>query len=535
MNSLVELLSRFWRPFLVILASFTFTYLIKTQKHHFHDKLKKHKLPPGPKPWPIVGNLPEMLANRPTHKWIHNLMNDMSTEIACIVLGSVHVIVVTSAEIALEFFRKQDAIFASRPITMSADLASRGYLTTILVPYGEQWKKMKKIISKELLSPLRHQWLHDKRIEEADNLISYVYSQCINPCKGGLVNVRIAARHYCANVARKILFSKRYFGKNMKDGGPGFEEIEHVDAIFTVVQFVHAFCVSDFMPCLRGLDLDGQEKIVKQAVKILKRYHDPIIAERIEQWKNGIKISEEDLLDVLITLKDNDGNSLLTTEEIKAQLTELMFAAVDNPSNAIEWALAEMLNEPELIQRATEEIDKVVGKERLVQESDLPRLNYVKACIREAFRLHPVMPFNFPHVSMKDTVVNNYFIPKGSQVLLSRTAIGRNPKVWDEPHKFKPERHLKSDGSEVVLTEPNLDFISFGTGRRGCPGIVLGTSMSVMLFARLLHGFSWSMPPNESSIDLSECESTIFLAKPLVALAKPRLSLDLYAHLYPKD
>lgn len=205
-----------------------------------------------------------------------------------------------------------------------------------------------------------------------------------------------------------------------------------------------------------------------------------------------------------------------------------MIATVDNPSNAVEWAIAEMINQPEMLQKAIEELDSVVGKERLVQESDFSKLNYVKACAREAFRLHPMAPFNVPHVSISDAVVANYFIPKGSHVLLSRQGLGRNPKIWDEPLKFKPERHLKNDGSEVVLTEPELRFISFSTGRRGCLGVTLGTSMTVMLFARLLHAFTWTAPPGESSIDLSESEDGLALAKPLVALAKPRLAANLY-------
>ncbi len=70
-----------------------------------------------------------------------------------------------------------------------------------------------------------------------------------------------------------------------------------------------------------------------------------------------------------------------------------MLATVDNPSNAVEWAMAEMINQPEILKKATKEIDMVIGKDRLVQESDIPQLNYVKACLREVFRLHLVAPF----------------------------------------------------------------------------------------------------------------------------------------------
>ena len=209
-------------------------------------------------------------------------------------------------------------------------------------------------------------------------------------------------------------------------------------------------------------------------------------------------------------------------------LQEIMMATVDNPSNAIEWALAEMINQPELLQKATEELDAVVGRERQVLESDLSHLNYIKACAREAFRLHPQAAFNVPHVSMSDTTVDNYFIPKGSHVLLSRVGLGRNPKVWDEPLKFRPERHLKDDGSPVVLSESDLSFISFSTGMRGCVGSTLGTTMTVMLFARLLHGFSWDVPHEQSSIDLTESKDELFVATPLLALAKPRLPPHVY-------
>ena len=161
----------------LILLLVGFTLLLKFLKHHTESK-KTIPLPPGPKPWPIVGNLPEMLANKPTFRWIQKIMNDLNTEIACIRLGNIHVIPVSSPEIGRELLIKQDAIFASRPMSWSSEHVSMGYLTTAITPFGEQWKKMKKVITNDLVSPLRHQWLHDKRVEEADNLVHYVYNQC---------------------------------------------------------------------------------------------------------------------------------------------------------------------------------------------------------------------------------------------------------------------------------------------------------------------------------------------------------------------
>jgi len=232
--------------------------MIKTLRYNFiHSYAKKQKpnLPPGPKPWPIVGNLPEMLASKPAYKWIHNLMKQMNTEIACIRLGNAYVIPVTCPTIATEFLRKQDATFASRSLSVSTDLITSGYSTTIFVPFGEQWKKMKKIVTNHLLSPHKHLWLHGKRTEEADNLMFYVYNKCkmVDDGVSGLVNLRTAARHYCGNLIRKITFNSRYFGDGREDGGPGFEEVEHVDSIFDLLNYIYSFSVSDYMPCLARL------------------------------------------------------------------------------------------------------------------------------------------------------------------------------------------------------------------------------------------------------------------------------------------
>lgn len=138
----------------------------------------RNPLPPGPTPLPVVGSIFRMCYNKPAFRWIHRMMERINAEIMCVRLGGVHVIAVRSPEIGREILRKQDAIFVSRPEIMAAEITSRGYLTTALVPCGDQWKKMRKIMSNELVSPARHRWFYSKRVEEADHLVRYVYNQC---------------------------------------------------------------------------------------------------------------------------------------------------------------------------------------------------------------------------------------------------------------------------------------------------------------------------------------------------------------------
>ena len=139
---------------LLFLFVFAFLILYKLKPKTLITK-QMPLLPPGPTPWPLVGNLPELFTKKPVFRWILGLLEELNTEIACIKLGNVHVIPVISPEIAREFLKEHDAVFASRPITMTSDHLSRGLLTTVLSPWGEQWKKMRRIITSEVLKPAR--------------------------------------------------------------------------------------------------------------------------------------------------------------------------------------------------------------------------------------------------------------------------------------------------------------------------------------------------------------------------------------------
>ncbi|KAL0862742.1 hypothetical protein Bca101_041860 [Brassica carinata] len=466
-------------------------------------KKSRGQLPPGPGGWPIIGNLFQMIMNRPAHQWIHRVMEAMKTEIACFRFAGVHVIIVTSSEIAREVLREKDTALADRAEAYSIKLISHGYNGTI----GD-------------------------RTVEADNIVTYVYNICQSGSVTKLVNVRDVALTYSHAVMMRMLFGQRHFDKPAKDGGLGPKEKEHVDAVYRALDCLFGFSVADYLPFLRGWNVEGEEKDVREAVDIINRCNDPIIRERMHLWREkGGKETEEDCLDILITQKDDQGMYLFTFEEIRAQCKDVNVATMDNTMNTVEWTIGEMLNHQEILEKATKELNTVVGKDRLIQESDIPQLNYIKACCRESFRLHPPNAFWPPHGAREDTTLAGYFVPKGSQILVSRPGLGRNPKTWEKPDAFKPERHLvdhSRDSVDVTLMEPDMGFVVFGTGRRGCAGPKLGTTMIVMLLARLLQGFEWTLPPGASQVELISANTNLFMAKPLLASAKPRLAPGLY-------
>ncbi|CAH8385430.1 unnamed protein product [Eruca vesicaria subsp. sativa] len=520
-------------PYCFTLALFSVA-LVMSLALRYLRKPKGAQLPPGPTGWPIIGNLFQMVMNRPTHLWIHRVMKNMQTEIACFRFAGVHVITVTSSEIAREVLREKDEALADRADSYSSNLISHGYKDIIFSSYGESWKLMKKVMVTKLMSSSTLSKTLGDRTLEADNIVTYVYNLIPLESMTKSVNVRDVALTYSHAVMMRMMFGQRHFEEPTEDGGLGRKEREHMDAIYQAIDCFYSSNISNYISCLRGWNIDGEEAKLREAVDTINRCNDPIIQERMHLWRNkGGKETEEDWLDTLIMLKDDQGMPLFTLDEIRAQCKNINVAAIDNTMNNVEWTVAEMLNHHEIIEKATNELDMVVGKERLVQESDIPQLNYIKACSRESFRLRPANAFMPPHGAIEDTTLAGYFVPKGSQILVSRLGLGRNPKIWDEPEAFKPERHLydrAGDSMGVTLMEPDMRFVVFSTGRRACAGTKIGASMTIMLLARLLQGFEWTLPPGTSQIELVPAESNLFMAKPLVASVKPRLAL----HLYPK-
>ncbi|CAH8353524.1 unnamed protein product [Eruca vesicaria subsp. sativa] len=479
----------------------------------------------------MIGNLVGMLMNKPTSKWIVRVMNNMKTDIACFRFGRVHVIAITSDEIAREVLREKDTVFADRPDSYSAEYISCGYKGVVFDEYGERQMKMKKVMMSELMSTKALDLLRDVRNLESDNLLAYVLN--IYYKKGGLVNVRDVVCTHTHNVKMRLLFGRKHFKETTKDGSLGPMEKEHFDAIFKALDCFFSFYIADYYSFFRGWNLQGEEVVLRDVVDVIAKYNKMIIDEKIELWRKTKNVDYDmpkDWLDILFTLKDDKGKPLLTPQEITHLSIDLDVVGIDNAVNAIEWTLAEMLNHREILEQAVEEIDRVVGKDRLVQESDVKNLNYVKACIRETLRLHPTNPFLVPHMARQDTTLAGYFVPKGSHILVSRPGIGRNPKTWDEPLIYKPERHLTGD--EVMLTEADMRLVSFGTGRRGCVGTKLGTYMIVTLLGRLLQGFNWTIPPKSTGkVELIESKENLFMAKPLLACVEPRLDPNMYPKL----
>lgn len=212
---------------------------------------------------------------------------------------------------------------------------------------------------------------------------------------------------------------------------------------------------------------------------------------------------------------------------------DLLVAGSETNSSALEWAMSELMKHPNFIEKATEELDKVIGRERWVEEKDIPQLHYIEAIVKETLRKHPAAALIPPHAALEDCNVGGYDVRKGSIVIVNNWSLGRDPQVWDAPEEFRPERFLegKSKLVDIDLKGKSFELIPFGSGRRICPGYGLASKVVTCGLANMLHGFNWSLPYNMKPHDINMEEDnglTTPRKVPLVAVLEPRLPIHLY-------
>lgn len=181
-----------------------------------------------------------------------------------------------------------------------------------------------------------------------------------------------------------------------------------------------------------------------------------------------------------------------------------MFAAgTDTTFITLDWGMTELIMNPLVMKKAQDEVRGIMGERRVVSESDLPQMHYMKAVIKETFRLHAPVPVLVPRESMEDVIIDGYEIPAKTRFFVNAWAIGRDQESWEEPETFKPERFL---GSDIDYKGQDFELIPFGAGRRGCPAVTFATAIIELALAQLLHSFDWELPPGimPKDLDLSE-------------------------------
>lgn len=275
----------------------------------------------------------------------------------------------------------------------------------------------------------------------------------------------------------------------------------------------------------------GLTRSFKVTGKKLDKILESIIDEHEQNTLNGDPKHHKDFIDEMLSLKTSTSNThdelskVIDRSVIKAIMIDIISAATDTSSTSIEWIMSELIKNPRVLKKCHEELNAVVGLDRMVEESDIPKLEYLYMVIKEGLRLHPVAPLLGPHEAMEDIVIDGYYIPKQSRIIVNSWALGRNPDVWsNNVEEFFPERF---EGTNIDLRGQNFQLLPFSSGRRGCPGMPLGLLNVQVVVAALVHCFEWELPVGTTPDNLDMTEKfglTIPRLNHLFALPKYRLS-----------
>nr|AHI15951.1 flavonoid 3',5'-hydroxylase [Pohlia nutans] len=476
-------------------------------------------LPPGPPSLPLLGHL-HLLGADP-HRSLGELAQKYGP-LMSIRLGAKLCIVCSSPETAKEFLKTQDANFGSRPYTSQGHHLMYGRQDVAFQETNPSWRNLKKIFTMELASGARLEASRHIRSHEVGCLVRAIAEERNVELKSHLTSM-------ISNIISRMVLNKRYVGVTTTSQ----IETDFPEMVQTHFRLAGLFVPGDFIPAFKWLDLGGFEAQMKKHKLRMDAFVTEIILQHRERRALGpVPELERDYVDVLLDqMEMRHAAFQLSEDNVKALILDAFVAATESMILTSEWAMAELLKNPALMAKAHAELDATIGRDRVLQESDLHKLPYLHAIVKESFRLHPAAPLLLPRESAQASQAFGYNFPAKTRVLVNVWAIGRDPGIWHEPLVFNPDRFLKKDLMHVDVRGQHFELLAFGAGRRVCPAVSMGVLVVQFIVARLLHSFQWKLPDHTKPEDLDMTELfglTLPRAAPLHCVATPRLSPHLY-------
>ncbi|CAL5441200.1 unnamed protein product [Camellia sinensis] len=519
-----------------------------------HKKLP----PPSPPKLPIVGNLHQL------GLFPHCSLRSLAQKYGPLMqlhFGSVPVLVVSSAVAAREIMKTHDLAFSSRPKTSIATRLTYNSKDVAFSPYGEFWRQVRSICVLHLLSNRRVQSFRNVREEETALMIDQIkhYS---SSSSSSLVNLTDMFVTLTNNIVCRVALGRKYGGTK---GGRRFKEL-----LAMIAELLGVFNVGDYIPWLAWMNrINGLDAKVESVFKEIDEFLEGVVEEHVDRRKEGsdtVNIGSEskhDFVDLLLQIQqENTAGSPIHRDTIKALILvkllamlgellsvfnggnyilgrasgkftqgprsrapqlfgDMFVAGTDTVFTSMEWTMAELLKHPQIMKKLQNEVRKIAKGKLNITEDDLENMYYLKAVIKESLRMHPPTPLLVPRESIQDAKVMGYDIIAGTQVLVNAWAIARDPLLWEDPEEFRPERFLNSS---IDFKGHNFEFIPFGAGRRGCPGILFAMNVNELALASVVHKFNLSLPDGASGEDLDMTEVaglTIHKKNPLIVVPTP--------------
>lgn len=356
------------------------------------------------------------------------------------------------------------------------------------------------------------------RKEEVRVLLKELINDCSTDGDWAKVELRHRLKKLSFNVMMEMIAGKRYYSEDEAD-----QEARRFRELMKELLLIHGLSnLNDFFPLLQLVDFQGVEKRMMELMKKMDRFFQSLIDKHRRMRSDEVGIERKStLIDIMLSLQQQDPE-FYTDETMKGVITTILRAGTESASTAVEWSMSLLLNHPEEMEKARAEIEANVGQDQLLDEADLPKLEYLQKIYTESMRLFPPAPLLVPHESSEDCTMSGFHVPRGTQLLVNAWSIHRDPDLWENPTKFMPER-FESGKSSIE----GFKMIPFGVGRRACSGAPLGKRLMGMILGALIQCFEWEKIDGEE-IDMAEgLGQSMSKAEPFKALCKPRQTASL--------
>ncbi|KAJ9670585.1 hypothetical protein PVL29_026868 [Vitis rotundifolia] len=397
-----------------------FLFLLFAFSVFLHRRRTHPRLPPSPPAIPILGHL-HLLLKQPIHRHLQTLSQKYGP-IFSLRFGSRLLVIISSPSTVEECFTKNDIIFANRPCFLFGKYIDYNYTTIASAPYGEHWRNLRRLSNLEIFSTNRLNMFLGIRRDEIKLLL-------------------------------------RQLSRNSRDH---FARVELRPMFIELTCYIIMRMVAGKWYYGEAVDFEEAKQFREELVKI-NRMKEVIFQGLIDEHGSptGL-VNKNTMIDHLLSMQKSEPE-YYTDEIIKGLALDLIFARTDTTATTIEWALSLLLNHPDVLKKTRVELDALIGKDRLMEESYFPKLQYLQNIIFETLRLFPVAPLLVPHMSLENSQIGGFDTPRDTILLANVWAIHRDPKLWEDATSVKLERFENIGGAETYKLLP------FGLGRRACP------------------------------------------------------------------
>ncbi|KAK1412666.1 hypothetical protein QVD17_34099 [Tagetes erecta] len=515
-------------PFIGILLFVLITYTYKRKNTRNDNK----PIPPQPSgALPFIGHFHLLQGQAPLARILGKLCDDYGP-IYSLRLGSRQAIVVSDSNMVKECFGTNDKIFATRPNLavsryMVYDNANFG-----LGPYGPYWREIRKLVTSELFmsqSLVKFETVRSSEVRTSINELFQFVKNKDGSCGKYVRDMNKWFEHVMFNITIRMLVGKR-FSSSFEGNNNEDEKVK--EAIKKGLYLTGVYVVSDMIPNLEWMDIGGHLKAMKKLGNELDMVIGKWFDEHVDKRNECDNEKDEDFMDVMLSTLSKDAEMFGHERQtiVKATTLILILTGYESTTETLTWAVSLLLNHPNILKAAQHELDIHVGREKWVEESDIKKLKYLQAIVKETLRMYPPGPLGAPREAIEDCNIDGYHISKGTRLIVNIWKLHRDPHVWLDPHEFRPERFLE-EHSNINYKGQNFEYIPFSCGRRMCPASSFALQVVHLTLARLLQGFDLSTPMGKP-VDMTEgLGQSLPKVKPLELIIAPRLSPVIYENL----